>query len=306
MAGEPRSATATYSWAGALLGFGAPLGFWLVRRAKRGRLPLEPGDRAALAYMALATPVVFGLFGRALGRRENQLRTGAAELARLREEFAAMVAHDLRNPIQAMLLQLDLLLRGGEVEVRVPAATLRGLRRGGERLIEMVRDLLDAARIEAARLALSPQPTSLPGAVAALIEQMRPLLGDRAVLLQVEGEPPLVDADPARLDQILGNLIDNALKYGGDGPIAIRVAAAGAGASCSVEDSGPGIEPADVPRLFDRFYQSQRARANKTGLGLGLYISKGLVDAHGGNLRVESIPGAGATFTVWLPAAESK
>jgi signal transduction histidine kinase len=86
----------------------------------------------------------------------------------------------------------------------------------------------------------------------------------------------------------------------------IRVAEAGGGATLSVHDEGPGISPEDLPRLFDRYFQTERARAKRQGLGLGLFITKGLVEAHGGTITVESEPGAGSTFRVWLPAAQRK
>jgi signal transduction histidine kinase len=112
-------------------------------------------------------------------------------------------------------------------------------------------------------------------------------------------------ADPARFDQIFTNLLENAAKYSAPAS-AIRVVIEGAdhGVTVTVEDRGPGIAAVELPRLFDRFYQAPRARAQKSGLGLGLYIVKGLVDAQGGRIWVESEPGEGSRFHVWLPAAE--
>jgi signal transduction histidine kinase len=299
---------------GAALGLGAPLGFLALARLRLGGQPHRgwlartlSSDRFAIAYMALSTPLVFGLFGRALGRHEEKLRVSAAHIERLREEFAAVVAHDLRNPIHCLMLQLDLLLRDArDGEVTVPVSTLRRLQRGGQRLGEMVNDLLDASRIEAARLSLQPQVLSVPAATAALVDRICPTLGSHRVDVQVEGSPPAVDVDPTRLDQILTNLIENAAKYSDEGtPISIRIRPRGSGVSLAVEDRGPGIPAEELPKLFDRFYQAKRAREKKSGLGLGLYITTGLVEAHGGRIEVESELGRGSTFSVWLPPAST-
>jgi signal transduction histidine kinase len=110
-------------------------------------------------------------------------------------------------------------------------------------------------------------------------------------------------ADPRRVDQIVTNLVENASKYASEGtPIRITVAAADGGVALSVHDEGPGIASEELPRLFDRYFQTRRARAKRRGLGLGLFIAKGLVEAHGGTITVESVPGEGSTFRIWLPA----
>ena len=297
-----------YVWIGAALGLGAPVGFALLRRwssKSRSSLRKELSSEALVyAYLTFSTPVVFGLFGSALARRERNLRAYDAYIERLRGEFAAVVAHDLRSPIQAIALRMEMLLgRAGNGEVTVPVDALRALQRSARRLGTMVDDLLDATRIEASRLKISPRPVALPEAVSALVEQIRPALGGHEVEIVVEGRPPQVCVDPTRLDQILTNLIENAAKYGTPGaPIVVRISPEDAGATVAVEDQGPGIPASELPRLFDRFYQAKRARAMKSGLGLGLYITKGLVEAHGGRIAVESRVGRGSIFTVWLPS----
>lgn len=299
-----------YSWIGAALGLGAPVGFGLLRRLlSRTRQParLGPADQSLpYAYMTATTPAAFWLFGRAIERHEDRLRTSHAQIEQLREEFAAVVAHDLRNPIQAMLFQFDVLLRESrEGEVRVPVSTLERLKRGGEHLAQMVNDLLDASRVEVSRLALAPQAVALPEAVTALIERIRPTLGAHPIETEIERDPLPVKADPGRLDQILTNLIENAAKYSEErAPISVHVRQSAGGAEVSVRDRGHGIAPEELRRLFDRFYQSKRAREKKTGLGLGLYITKGLVEAHHGRIEVQSEVGRGSTFTVWLPGVE--
>jgi signal transduction histidine kinase len=293
---------------GTLLGVGAPLGFLVLERALRGqrRRRRRRADWPSIIYMAISTPIVFGLFGLSLGRHEEQLKASSREVERMREEFAAVVGHDLRTPIQAILLQLDMLLRGARNgDVQVPVSRVENLRHGAERLAQMVSDLLDATRIEATRLSLQPQALSLPGAVDNLLDRVAPTLGEHPVEVVVEEQPPRVFVDPTRLDQILTNLLDNAAKYSDSGTrIVVRIRPDGAGALISVEDQGAGIAAEELPKLFDRFYQAKRARTKKSGLGLGLYITKGLVEAHGGRLTVESVPNRGSTFRVWLPAHE--
>jgi signal transduction histidine kinase len=298
-----------YSWMGAVLGLGAPLGFALLRRLLgRARAPLRrelADQRVEYSYMTATTPLVFALFGHTIGQHEDELRAAHAETARLRDEFAAVVAHDLRNPIQAISLQLQLLLRDAQDGVvRVPADTLRRLQRSTVRLEQMTADLLDASRIEASRLRIAPERLNLSDAVSSVLDQIRPTVGEHAVTLKVDGTPPPVSVDPNRLAQILTNLVVNAAKYGAErAPIVVRIRPARGGAAISVEDEGPGIPSSELPRLFDRFYQAKRARQFKSGLGLGLYITKGLVEAHGGQIAVTSELGRGSVFTVWLPAA---
>ncbi|HEY3355190.1 MAG TPA: ATP-binding protein [Polyangia bacterium] len=232
--------------------------------------------------------------------------TTLKELERLRQEFATMIAHDLRTPVQAVMLQLDALLRrAAGAEARVPVAILKGMKRSSVRLAHLIGDLLDTSRIESHRLTVVPQPVDVPALVAGLVQQLGPALGDRRVLIEARTPHlPRALADPVRLEQILTNLLDNAAKYSPPGtPIRVSLDAAGGGVVVGVRDEGAGIAPEDLPHLFDRYYQVARARQAQRGLGLGLYITKALVEAHRGRLQVESTPGAGSVFRVWLPRA---
>jgi len=228
------------------------------------------------------------------------------ELDRLREEHLAVVAHDLRNPIQALLLGVGSLMAHQEGGVtRASVAQLQGMRRAIDRLSGMIQHLSDAALIGSGRVTLDLRPLALPAAIAALVESMRPTLGEHPVNIEVRGKPPPILGDRLRIDQIAANLLENACKYSPLGaPITVEIRCADdGGAWLAVTDQGPGVAPEDLPLLFDRFYQAKRAREQKTGLGLGLYITRGLVEAHGGRIRVDSVPGKGSTFQVWLPPA---
>jgi PAS domain S-box-containing protein len=265
----------------------------LVSRQDGTRLPVlmsatpvrSPEDRITGAVMAFEDITVF------------------KELERLRDEFASIVAHDLRNPISSILMNAERLLRrpGDAIEVR--AAGLERIRRAAARLGDMVKDLLDASRIEVDRLTLDRKPLAPRATVEAIVEEVRPTLGEHPVKVATEGDPAPILADPVRFDQILTNLLENAAKYSPrDAPIDVKVVPSEDGVEVTVKDEGMGIAPEDIPRLFDRFYQAKRAREMRAGLGLGLYITRGLVAAHGGRIWVDSEPAHGSTFHVWLPS----
>jgi signal transduction histidine kinase len=227
------------------------------------------------------------------------------ELERVREEFAAVVAHDLRTPLQSVLMQIEvLLLQATGGASTVPVATLQTMKRNGYRLERLTRDLLEASRIDAHRVVLEQREVDLPELVSALVNQIAGALGSHPISVEIGGEPPRLWADPLRIEQILTNVLENASKYSDDGaPIRIGVSAENGGAVLSIQDRGRGIAPDEIPRLFDRYYQTKKARGAERGLGLGLYITRGLVEAHGGKINVESTPGLGSTFRIWFPAA---
>jgi PAS domain S-box-containing protein len=228
------------------------------------------------------------------------------ELERLREEFAAIVAHDLRNPIAAIRATADMaLLRAPEGDsLVVTRGGVERVRHAAARLDDMVKDLMDASRIEVGQLTLDKQPVDAAQAVRSAMSQIQPTLGAHPLELELDGERASIEVDPRRLEQILTNVVENAAKYSPDSaPIVVRVRQRDRGVAISVVDKGGGIAADELPLLFDRFYQAQRARAMRKGLGLGLYITKGLVEAHGGRITVHSEPGRGSTFEVWLPLA---
>jgi signal transduction histidine kinase len=231
--------------------------------------------------------------------------TALKQLQHLRREFLALVAHDLRTPLQSVLLQVEALMRRTEGEAAyVPITTLQAIRRSGLQLDRLVRDLLDASQLDAHGITLDLATVRLPDLASSIVSQIEGVLGSHSISIEVTGTPPPVAADPRRVEQVVTNLLENASKYSAEGsPIRILIASTEGGATIAVQDEGPGISPEELPRLFDRYFQTQRARAKRRGLGLGLFIAKGLVEAHGGSIRVESTPDVGSTFRVWLPSA---
>jgi signal transduction histidine kinase len=262
-------------------------------------------DSATTPALVSAAPVYSGtgsILGAVIVLQDISARK---ELDRLREDFTAMVAHDLRTPLQAVLMQVEaLIMRAAAGETTVAVDTLQRIKASGRRLELMVRDLLDASRIDARQLLLERRPVDLAATASALVAQLRVAFGGRDIRVEVVGTVPPVEADPHRVEQILTNLLENAVKYSAAGePIRIGLSARDGGVEVTIEDRGPGIEPEELPHLFDRYYQTRRARAAGLGLGLGLYITHGLVEAHGGRILVESTPGLGSVFRVWLPEA---
>jgi signal transduction histidine kinase len=217
-----------------------------------------------------------------------------------REDLLRAVSHDLRNPLQIVMLQAQRLLRIAEDPVRRPSTAIITAAR---RMDRMLRDLSDSARAESGRLELSPEPVELRPFVAELLDSSEGVLEVGRVENAVPEGLPAVAADPDRLDRIITNLVGNALKYS-PGRVIVQAECDAAEVRVSVVDRGPGIGPVDLPRVFDRYYRGQRHEGE--GLGLGLYIVRKLVEAHGGKIWADSREGAGSTFTFSLPAARAE
>ncbi len=233
--------------------------------------------------------------------------TALKELEQVREEFAAVVAHDLRGPIQAILLQAEALEKKAVGDVaNVPRRALEGMARSAARLGQMTSDLLDATRVDLRRVTLEKRPIDAADAVTALIDRLAPALGRHPVTVETSQPRPIAFVDALRFEQVLQNLVENAAKYSSQSaPIVVRLAADRGGLRVSVIDQGIGIAAEEQPRLFERLYQSRRARGLQRGLGLGLYIAKGLVEAHGGRISVTSELGKGSSFSAWFPGPDA-
>ena len=230
-------------------------------------------------------------------------RARAEEASRAKDEFLAMLGHELRNPLSPMVTVLQLLRkRGATVFTREHAV----LERQVGHMVRLVDDLLDVARVARGRLELKRRPTDLRDAVDVAVEAARPLIERVGHELGVElpDRPLVVDADPERLVQVVMNLLTNAAKYTPPGGhLKLRAAAAGATAWLEVQDDGRGIDAALLPRVFQLFVQGRRDldRA-EGGLGLGLAIVKSIAELHGGRVEARSEgPGRGSTFIVELP-----
>ncbi len=232
--------------------------------------------------------------------------TPVRELERLRAEWSSIVAHDLRQPLHMIAVQTSLLLRALDArrtdEVRRAVDQIRG---GVTRLNRMVGDLMDLSRLEAQRLELARQRLDVQSVVHAAVERIAVDTADRSLEVRVHGEPRPADIDPDRIAQVMDNLLTNAIKYGSpETPVVVDVEAGAGEVSVAVTNQGSGISQNDLPRLFHRFERSEQAKhGSKRGVGLGLYITRGLVEAHGGRITVQSTPGGTTTFRFTIPAA---
>ncbi len=234
-------------------------------------------------------------------RERSMLRLQEAE--RAKSAFFANVGHELRTPMNGVLGMTDALLLhplAGEQREMVEA-----IRSSGGLLLSLLDDLLDLSKLEAGRLVLEPQPVQLDRFLGQLKTLWVPLAERKRLSLQVElvqGVPSVVRLDPLRARQVLGNLISNALKFTEKGGVSVRVTVQGDRLSFAVNDTGIGIAPDHLARLFERFVQADDARARKyQGAGLGLALSRQLAEHMQGSLLVESVTGAGSRFTLEVP-----
>lgn len=242
--------------------------------------------------------------------QEMRLRLAerAAEQQRLLvelEDLLRTVGHDLRSPLTAIQGQAQLLERSlaagqtGGTAVRSAEAIVAN----AGRMNVMIQDLVDAARMESGQLKLEKQPVRLEAKISDLLATSSDVLDVARVRTRISPELTPVAADPARLDRILTNLLGNALKYSEPGTeVVIGAEGADGQVRVWVADQGKGIPPEELPHLFDRYYRARGARRTE-GLGLGLYITRMLTEAHGGRIWVESEVGRGSTFSFTLPVA---
>ena len=233
--------------------------------------------------------------------------TAAAELLRLKEEFLMHVAHELRTPIAALVASLDLLFQDALSMPREQLSAMCGtLQRSATRLESLVENLLDAGNIEAGTFNVRVRPMSLRRAVQDSLAAVQSLADTKRQTLTtaLDAAADRVVADPRRTAQVISNLVANAIKYAPDGT-AITIEATGGGGyvRLTVRDEGPGIPEDEQVRLFERFFRSRLVPDETGGLGLGLAISSAIVHAQGGDIWIESAPGAGTTVHFTLPKA---
>jgi signal transduction histidine kinase len=177
-----------------------------------------------------------------------------------------------------------------------------------ERLSVLVTDLLDISRIQQGRLTLAQEPFDLAALVSRVVDEVRPTAEGRAIgFTGPDDEPLIISGDPIRLEQVLNNLISNALKYSRDGDrVAVLVERDGQLARVQVRDTGIGIPAEALPHLFERYYRASNAAAGQiAGMGVGLFVVREIVAMHGGEVEVSSVEGEGSVFTVTLPIAAS-
>lgn len=248
---------------------------------------------------------------RALRRAEDAHRE-ARQAVRARDEFISIASHELQTPLTSMTLVLHALQARLQQASRSPEglAYLEGrihvAVRGVERLSSLVSNLLDLSRIESGRLRIDRVRLDLAALVVDVVERYQESAAQAGCMLHLCADGPIVgELDRLRMDQVVTNLLANALKYGAGAPVRVLVERAGGIARISVRDGGIGIQDADAARLFGKFERAAMARSFG-GLGLGLYITREIVSAHGGTVRVENNAEGGCTFTVEVPLSEER
>jgi len=235
-----------------------------------------------------------------------RLYKAAQDATRARDDLVAIVSHDLRNPIHTINMAAAFLLEvAPPVDRRITSRRqLEVIQRQANRANRLISDLLDVAKIQAGGLTVEPVPVDVLSLVQEALESANPLATSNQLKLcrEVEDDGARVLSDRDRVLQVFANLLGNAIKFtpkGGE--ITIRAESAGSEIRFGVCDTGPGIPPEHLPHVFDRYWQAKSTA--KLGTGLGLSIAKGIVEAHGGRIWVESEPGKGASFIFTLPCA---
>ncbi|HYO66905.1 MAG TPA: HAMP domain-containing sensor histidine kinase, partial [Archangium sp.] len=274
---------------------GRPLGGLALVRAghshpARSRVMALAEDLAHHCALALENARLLGQFQSAV---------------QVRDEFITVAAHELRTPLTALKLQLRNLQRplsqGSSGELLL--GRFQAVSRQVSRLGRLVEGLLDVGRLNTGRLPLEREPVELGGLVQDVVERFSEELGRAHCEVSLSLQPHVTGMwDRTRLEQALGHLLGNAVKFGGGRPIRLQVSQWGGTARLVVEDEGIGVSPEALERIFGRFERAVPSR-EYGGLGLGLFLTRQIVEAHGGTIRATSQPGEGATFVLELPAS---
>ena len=228
---------------------------------------------------------------------------------RVRDEFLSTAAHELRNPLAVLGLQAQMCLRQferkGALEPERAVKGLQAINTQTDKLARLIEQLLDISRLDSGKLVIDRQPTDLAALVEHVVATSRALSGGRTIRLKVHAASSLAcEVDALRIEQVLMNLIDNAVKYSPEtSPIEVALREVGPdGMELCVRDYGPGIEPSKRARIFERFFQAHdTASSSRTGLGLGLYLCRTIVELHGGTISAEFPADGGTRFVLQLP-----
>ncbi len=237
--------------------------------------------------------------------------TEERELQHIRDDLTSMIIHDLRSPLTAILSGLYLLREVMPIadQSGIAGEALTAAEQSCRKLLDLVNSLLDISKMEAGRMELVRRPTDLAKLVAATLDRLAPLAKDGNIALtsHVVGNGQVL-ADDDKISRVLTNLVDNALKFTpSDGQVTVRVEPMPDQAGfirCAVRDTGPGIPPEHLERIFDRFVQAPSGRGARRGTGLGLTFCKLVIEAHGGRVGVESQESDGSTFYFTLPVSD--
>jgi signal transduction histidine kinase len=230
-----------------------------------------------------------------------------SDAIRAREDFISIASHELRTPLTPLMLQIDRLRRRlarGQLAVADLSRIEMSLQRQADRLTGLVDILLDVTRLRSGRMALDREPLDLVALARETVDSLSEEIERAGCPVSIDGPRPVLGRwDRTRLQQAITNLVGNAVKYGAGAAIAVNISGDDGTARLVVRDEGPGIAFPDQSRLFRRFARLPSARGRAGGLGLGLYITREILEAHGGSIHLDSRPGHGASFTCVIPVA---
>ncbi len=220
----------------------------------------------------------------------------------IKATFISIVSHELKTPV-ALIKGYASTLRRDDArwDKHVVQDSLTVIEEEADRLAKMIEDLLDASRLQAGGLSLNRADVSLPNLAARLAERFQTQTKEHKLLVDFPADFPIILADETRIEQVLSNLISNAIKYAPKGEIRISGQVRPEQVIVTVNDEGPGIDPRDMPHIFDRFYRADTAVRKTKGAGLGLFLARAIVEAHGGRIWVDPQPGSGARICFSLP-----
>ena len=272
--------------------------YWYL--APRHHLGVKnPYELTALAAYAVTGTFVAAIGG-ALRRAYRELREQHDLLDQVhgqREDLLRALTHDIRSPLSIISMNSAMLSKKDPADERRANTIQKNVRA----IDSMLHDLVEVVGLESGQVKLERAPINVGATLGHLKEGLAGSLPVERINLAVPANVPLVEADPQRLERVFVNLISNALKYSA-GQVTVSAAQQNAHVVVSVRDEGPGIDAADLPRVFEKYYRAATT-SMRDGLGLGLYISRLLVEAHGGRIWAESSPGRGSTFNIAMPTA---
>jgi signal transduction histidine kinase/CheY-like chemotaxis protein len=269
-------------------------------------------DIAVLRMIGLQTALLVDR-RQALAEQQELARqlAGTVEALRLasqaKSDFLANMSHELRTPLNAIIGFGQLIREEPPTDGMKPAPTewIEHIVAGGEHLLALINDVLDLSKVEAGRLEFAVEPVDLGQAIGETVSGLQPLADRKGIVMRHTVRSPMVELDRGRLRQVLYNLLSNAIKYTPEGgQVAVDVVGEGSSLRLAVSDTGVGIAPADQGRVFEEFTQVGDPAARQSGTGLGLALTRRLVEAQGGRVELRSTVGVGSTFTVVLPLVE--
>ena len=277
------------------------IGALVVRRKRVGAF----ADHTVTLLQSFAAQSAVAIQNARLFREIEQQSRELAAASRHKSEFLANMSHELRTPLNAVLGYAELIQDGiyGDVSAKMQGV-LERIQQNGRHLLGLINAVLDLSKIEAGQLMLQPADYSMRELALGVISATEALAAEKKLALEVDvpADLPQGRGDERRLTQVLMNLVGNAIKFTDAGKVGIRAKVEDGSFRVEVQDTGPGIAPADCERIFEEFQQVDTSSTRrKGGTGLGLAIARRIVELHGGRIWVESTPGQGATFCFTLP-----